>query len=95
MPLAHRRTPLLIALAVLSLLVAYLAVPPGRAGAAGCGTANAALGRPATASSTENAAPGRQRGRRQPGHPLVERVQRPAVAAGRPRRARDRLRGRR
>ncbi len=55
MPLAHRRTPLLIALAVLSLLVAFLAVPPGRAGAAVCGTANAALGRPATASSTENA----------------------------------------
>ena len=55
MPLAHRRTPLLIALAVLSLLAAFLAVPPGRAGAAVCGTANAALGRPATASSTENA----------------------------------------
>ncbi len=55
MPLAHRRTPLLIALAVLSLLVAYLAVTPGRAGAAVCGTANSALGRPATASSTENA----------------------------------------
>ena len=55
MSLAHRRTPLLTALAVLSLLAAYLAVTPGRAGAATCGTANAALGRPATASSTENA----------------------------------------
>ena len=55
MPLARRRTTPLIALAVLSLLAAYLAVTPGRAGAATCGTANAALGRPATASSTENA----------------------------------------
>jgi hypothetical protein len=55
MSLARRRTAPLIALAVLSLLAAYLAVPPGRAGAATGGTANAALGRPAAASSTENA----------------------------------------
>ena len=48
---------------------------------------NAALGKPATASSTENAGtPGLGRRRRQRRHPLVERVQRPAVAPGRPRR---------
>ena len=43
-------------------------------------------GHPATASSTgERHVPGVQRGRRQHRHPLVERVLRPAVAAGRPR----------
>ena len=46
-------------------------------------------GQPATASSTEiGGLPGRQRRRRQRRHPLVQRVQRPAVAAGRPRRHR-------
>ncbi|WP_239066793.1 discoidin domain-containing protein [Actinomadura bangladeshensis] len=37
------------------LLAAALAVPAGRAAAAACGTSDAALNRPATASSTENA----------------------------------------
>ena len=51
-----------------------------------CGTTNAALNKTATASSTENARhAGRGRGRRQHRHPLVQRVHRPAVAAGRPR----------
>ena len=61
----------------------------------GCGTTNAALGRPATASSTENAGIPRVRGhRRQHRHPLVERVQRPAVDPGRPRQHPDHLPGR-
>ena len=49
MPITHRWTPLL---AALLLAVAYLAVTPGRASAAG---ALLSQGRPATASSTENA----------------------------------------
>jgi F5/8 type C domain-containing protein/glycosyl hydrolase family 64 (putative beta-1,3-glucanase) len=52
MPFVHRRIPLLAALSVLLLLVAYLAVTPGRAAAAG---ALLSQGRPATASTTENA----------------------------------------
>ncbi|MER7546264.1 hypothetical protein ABTW95_24980, partial [Spirillospora sp. NPDC127506] len=36
------------------LLAIALAVPAGRAAAAACGSADAALNRPATASSTEN-----------------------------------------
>jgi hypothetical protein len=58
MPITHRRIPSLAALATLLLLAAYLAagaVAPGRAAAATCGTANAALGHPATSSSIENA----------------------------------------
>ena len=48
-------------------------------------------GRPATASSTENAGtPAPPRGRRQHRHPLVQRVQRPAVDPGRPGRHRHR-----
>ncbi len=40
----------------------------------GCGTSNAALNKPATASSTENAGtPGERRGRRQRRYPVVER----------------------
>ena len=85
MPLVHRRTPLAV-LAALLLLVAYLAVTPGRSAAAG---ALLSQGMPATASTTENAAtPAQRRGRRQRGHPMVQRVRRPAVAAGRPRRDR-------
>ena len=61
----------------------------------GCGTANAAQGKPATASSAENAGiAGVNARRRQRRHPLVERVQRPAVDPGRPRRARADLPGR-
>ena len=52
MPLAHRRTPLLAALSALFLLLAYLAVTPDRAAAAG---ALLSQGKAATASSTENA----------------------------------------
>ena len=52
-------------------------------------------GKPATASSQEGADVDRgQRGRRQPRHALVQRVQRPAVAPGRPRRHRHDLPGR-
>ena len=51
-----------------------------------CGTANLALNKTATASSTENAGfPGGRRGGRQHRHPLVQRVLRPAMAGGRPR----------
>ena len=63
-------------------------------------TANAAVtllsqGRPATASSTENAGtPASRRGRRQHRHPLVERVQRSTVDPGRPRRHRHHHPGR-
>ena len=73
------------------LLGAYLVVA-----ATGASAADTLLsqGRPATASSTENGGlPGRQRRRRQQRHPLVQRVQRPAVAAGRPRRHRHRSTG--
>ncbi len=52
-----------------------------------CGTANAALGQPGDRLvDRERRHPGRHRGRRQHRHPLVQRVQRPAVAPGRPRR---------
>jgi hypothetical protein len=49
MPITYRRIPLLATLATLLLLAAYLAVGSGRAAAATCGTANAALGHPASA----------------------------------------------
>ena len=76
------------ALAAASLIVTGLVLPGTvpTAAAATCGTANIAQGKTATASSTENAQlPGRQRGRRQHRHPLVQRLLRPAVARGRPR----------
>ena len=53
------------------------------AGGGGCGTSNAALNKPATASSTENAGtPASVGGRRKRRYPVVERVQRPAMAPG-------------
>ena len=57
----------------------------------GCNTAtNAALNKPATASSTESAGhPGLGRLRRQRRHPLVERLHRPTVDPGRPRQRRS------
>ena len=55
-------------------------------GGGGCGTANAALNHPATASSMENAgSPASAAVDGNTRHPLVERVLRSAVAAGRPR----------
>ena len=46
----------------------------GTTGSGGCGTANAAQGRPATASSVRvGRVPGHRRGRRQHRHPLVQR----------------------
>ena len=88
-----------VSLAVAALLAAL--VLPGAAArnpstttrttAATCGTTNLALNKTATASSTENGAlPGLGRGGRQHRHPLVQRVQRPAVAGGRPRIKRSR-----
>ena len=55
----------------------------------GCGTTNAALGHTGHGIfAGERDLPGRQRRRRQHRHPLVLRVQRPAVAPGRPRQPR-------
>ena len=54
--------------------------------AGGGGGGNIAQGKPATSSSNENATPrAGERGRRQPRHPVVERVQRSTVDPGRPR----------
>jgi len=57
----------------------------GSVNAAGCGTTNVAVNRPTAASSTENATFAPAPHRRQHRHPLVQRLQRPAVAPGRPR----------
>ena len=60
-------------------------------GGTGCGTANAAQGRPAhRLVAGERRHPGPARRRRQRRHPLVERVQRSTVDPGRPRRLRQR-----
>ncbi len=75
-----------VAVAVALLLAALITITAGPARAA---ASLLSQGKPATASSTENATPGVGGRRRQHRHPLVERVQRPAVAPGRPRRVRD------
>ena len=55
-------------------------------GSGTCGTADAALNKTTTASSLENAAfPASSATRRQPRHPVVERLLRPPVARSRPR----------
>ena len=80
------------AVAVVLLLAGHAALTTGRAQAAGVLLSQ---GKPATASSVENGRhAGRHRGRRQRRHPLVQRVQRPAVDPGRPRRHRHHRPGR-
>ena len=92
--LSRRRKREIIAMITAAIvgLVAYsaIAIAPAHAAAT-----LLSQGKPATASSTENAdVPGVGRGRRQHRHALVERVLRPAVAAGRPGRHGQRQPGR-
>ena len=96
-PRARRATSLLaVAALLLSALVSGISLAAAPAAkAATCGTTNVALNKTATASSTENAGlPGVGRRGRQHRHPLVQRVLRPAVAAGRPRRHASSIPGR-
>ena len=81
---AHLRKPGRLSLLVLAVVAGVLAFAPQRSAQAA--DPNIALGAQATASSVENAGTPANARRRRPDHPLGLGVQRPAVAAGRPRR---------
>ena len=85
----------LLAAAVAAVTIAATVAVTGLSGTAAAADPLISQGKPATASSTENAGtPAVGRRRRQHRHPLVQRVQRSAVDPGRPRRHRHHQPGR-